>query len=115
MTARLTRGDAWTEPRSSVKCAAAIRVDESSECAKRLWTTGAIPGLLALRADSRHRWNQPKGPDSSWMPFRSRREMQQSQVTHSDDVESVRVRIESCMRGSHDPTAMAIRCEEQSE
>jgi hypothetical protein len=44
------RGEAEIEPRSSVKCAAAIGVDESSEHAKRLRTTGAILGLLAAEA-----------------------------------------------------------------
>lgn len=37
---RLMRGEAVTELRSSVKCTAAIGVDESSDDAQRLRTTG---------------------------------------------------------------------------
>jgi hypothetical protein len=38
---RLMRGEAWTEPLSSVKCAVAIGVDESSDAVLRLRTTGS--------------------------------------------------------------------------
>lgn len=65
--ARLTRGEAAIEPMSRVKCAATIGVDESSECALLLRTTGAILELLADRGtDHPHRLMREEGlPGSS--------------------------------------------------
>jgi hypothetical protein len=60
------------------------------------------------------RWNQSGGPDYRWMMIHSRKMMQRSRSTHSDDTGSVRVRIESSVqREGSDPTA--VRCESLSE